>query len=217
MEFLPEPIAAYAEEFTTPENTILAELNRETYSKILIPRMLSGHLQGQMLAMFSHMIQPTNILEIGTYTGYSAICLAKGLTENGVLHTVDINDELNPMVLKYIQKAGLEDKIVTHCGDAKKIIPTLPKLEWDIVFLDADKERYLYYYQEILPSVRKGGFILVDNVLWSGKVCLSDSEIPMKDAETRRIKEFNAYITNDDRVENVLLPVRDGCMVIRKL
>jgi predicted O-methyltransferase YrrM len=211
MEFLPEPLSQYAESHTTPETEVLQQLNRETHAKILMPRMLSGHLQGQFLSMISHMVKPKAVLEIGTYTGYSAICLAAGLQDGGVLHTIDINEELEEMVTAFISKAGLQNKIKNHIGNALKIIPTL-KETFDLVFIDADKINYSNYYNLVFDKVRTGGFIMADNVLWSGKVL--DEK---KDKDTQAIHDYNSKLQNDPRVENVLLPIRDGIMIARKI
>ena len=202
----------YILEHTAPESEILAELNRETQHKILLPRMLSGHLQGKILEMISQMIQPSYILEIGTYTGYSAICLAKGLKDGGILHTIEINDELESFTRGFIQKSGLESKIKFHIGDASQIIPQLPD-QVDLAFIDADKRQYLDYYKLIIEKVRVGGFILADNVLWSGKVT---EPLLENDEYTRGIMEFNDFVHNDPRVENIILPIRDGIMLLRK-
>lgn len=212
MEFLPEKIEEYIEAHTAPESAVLEELNRETHAKVLQPRMLSGHLQGRVLATFSQMLRPARILEIGTYTGYSAICLAEGLAENGKLHTIDINEELEDRTRSFIAKSGFEDKIQMHIGNAVDIIPNLQE-EWDLVFIDADKENYSTYFDLVVDKVRPGGFIIADNVLWSGKVVEKVSE---KDLETMAIIDFNKKVHDDDRVENVLFPVRDGLMVCRK-
>lgn len=212
MEFLPKQIDDYSINHTSPECEFLAELNRETYSKILRPRMLSGHMQGKILETFSYMIQPRRVLEIGTYTGYSAICFAKGLTTDGKLYTIDINDEIAYMATNYIQKANLGERIQFIVGDAIQIIPTLNET-WDLVFIDADKENYSNYYDLVIDHVRPGGFIIADNVLWSGKVT---EPYESNDEETKSIMDFNHKIHHDDRVENVLFPVRDGLMVIRK-
>jgi len=211
MDFLPLPIEQYAQKHSSEEMRILAELSRETQVKVLRPRMLSGHLQGLFLQMISKMIQPQKILEIGTYTGYSAICLAQGLQTNGVIHTIEINDELKSMICRYIEKAKLTDKIQLHIGDALNIIPALNET-WDLVFIDADKENYLNYYKLVIEKVRPGGWIIADNVLWSGKV-LDENE---NDLETSSIRKFNQYIHHDNRVEHLLLPIRDGLMIIRK-
>lgn len=212
MEFLSEEINSYTVTHTSAETDLLAELNRETQAKIMMPRMLSGHLQGRILSMISHMIRPTSILEIGTYTGYSAICLAEGLVENGILHTIDINDELMPMVNRYLKKANLQSKIKTYTGNALEIIPTF-NLQFDLVFIDADKINYSKYYDLTFEKIRSGGFIIADNVLWSGKVLYDASEM---DKDTKAIHAFNEKVQQDSRVENVLLPVRDGLLFIRK-
>jgi caffeoyl-CoA O-methyltransferase len=213
MDFIDEKLSAYAEAHTTAESPLLAELNRETWAKVLMPRMLSGHIQGRLLSMFSQMIQPKEILEIGTYTGYSALCLAEGLAEGGVLNTIDINEELEDMVRKYIRKAGLEENIKFHIGNALEIIPKLTT-HFDLVFIDADKENYSNYYDLVIDRMRTGSYIIADNVLWSGKV-LEENEIA-NDLETRSLHEFSIKVHNDPRVENILLPIRDGLMVIRK-
>jgi predicted O-methyltransferase YrrM len=194
------------------EDPVLAELNRETNLKILRPRMLSGHLQGKVLEMISKMIHPERILELGTYTGYSAICLAKGLKEKGILHTIEINDELEEIIRKYFLKAGIENSVDLHFGDARKIIPQLNE-QFDLVFIDADKREYLEYYHLVFDVVKPGGFILADNVLWSGKVIELESP---DDEYTKGIFDFNRFIKNDDRIEKVILPLRDGLTLIRK-
>ena len=213
MDFLNEAISVYTETHTEPESAVLAALNRDTQAHVLMPRMLSGHLQGQVLRMLSSMIKPKRILEIGTYTGYSAICLAEGLPEDGHLHTIDINDELRPMVDRYLQQAGLTKKVTVHTGNALDIIPTL-KETFDVVFIDADKINYARYFDLAFPSVPVGGYFLADNVLWSGKVL--DDPAAM-DADTRAIDAFNKKVSNDKRLFNVLFPIRDGLMVVRKL
>ena len=212
MDFIPTEINDYCERYTQKEDEILYQLHRETYQKILRPRMLSGHLQGQILTFFSKMIQPNNILEIGTYTGYSAICLARGLKTGGKLHTIDINEELEDFSNSYFKKAGLQNDIVMHIGNAIDIVPKLD-LKWDLVFIDADKENYVNYYKMVLPLVKKGGFIIADNVLWSGKVT---KPVDLKDKETKVLIELAELIESDDRVENVLMPIRDGLLVARK-
>jgi len=212
MEFLPALIAQYAEQHTSPEPEYLQELTRETYLKVLMPRMLSGHLQGRFLSMISHLLAPKRILEIGTYTGYSALCMAEGLPTDGKLITLDINEELESMVHKYIQKAGFEDKIEYKSGNALEIIPTLNET-WDLVFIDADKINYLQYYHLVFDKVRYGGWIIADNVLWSGKVI---EEIKASDKDTQALLDFNTFVQNDPRVENLLLPIRDGLMMARK-
>ena len=212
MDFLPKKINDYCALYTQKEDEVLYQLHRETNQKVLQPRMLSGHLQGQLLSFLSKMIEPEKILEIGTYTGYSAICLARGLKNGGELHTIDINEELEDFVGSFIKKAGLKDCIEMHIGDALTILPNLQK-KWDLVFIDADKENYINYYNLVFDSVRKGGVIIFDNVLWSGKVT---EEIDLKDKETRTLVELAKLLEKDNRVENVLLPIRDGLFMVRK-
>jgi caffeoyl-CoA O-methyltransferase len=196
----------------TAEDALLADLNRQTYLKMLNPKMLSGHYQGKFLEMISFMIKPRQILEIGTFTGYSAICMARGLDENGRLHTIDNNDEIKDFALKYIRKSGMERKIVLHTGNALEIIPVL-KGPFDLVFIDGEKSEYPQYYHLSLPKVKQGGFIIADNVLWDGKVYRPEFK---DDVNTRHIIEFNKMVMDDDRVENILIPVRDGLMIMRK-
>jgi caffeoyl-CoA O-methyltransferase len=211
MDILNPALQAYAEQHTTPENRVLHHVNRDTQAKVLMPRMLSGHLQGRVLSMISYMIRPSLILEIGTYTGYSAICLAEGMERGGKVITLDINEELESMVRQNFQDAGMEDRVDYRVGNAMEIIPGLTEV-FDLVFIDADKENYSHYFDLVFDKIRPGGFILADNVLWSGKVL---DEKPDKD--TRAIKAFNKKIQDDSRVENVLLPIRDGIMLIRKV
>ncbi|WP_066838071.1 O-methyltransferase [Rufibacter ruber] len=213
MDFLDPDLQAYAEAHTSPESELLHRLNRETHLNVMKPRMLSGHLQGRVLALFSQMLRPRRVLEIGTYTGYSALCLAEGLAEDGLLHTIDVNDELEDMVRGYISQAGLQDRINLHLGQAAEIIPTLRE-SWDLVFIDADKKSNALYYEMVLPHVRPGGFILTDNVLWSGKVV--EKYRTKLDKDTQEMLDFNQLVHQDPRVENVLLPIRDGILVARK-
>ncbi|MBU8891478.1 MAG: O-methyltransferase [Bacteroidales bacterium] len=205
-------IEEYILNHSDKEDPVLAELNRETNLKVLRPRMLSGHLQGKILEMISKMINPEKILELGTYTGYSAICLAKGLKDNGILHTIEINDELEDLISKYLKKAGFENKVKLHFGDARNIVPEIND-QFDLVFIDADKREYLEYYKIVIDFVKPGGFLLADNVLWSGKVIEQESS---NDEYTKGILEFNKFIKNDNRVEKVILPLRDGLMLIRR-
>ena len=214
MEFLDPKLDAYIGKHTQAENEILSELNRETYIKVLQPRMLSGHVQGRILSMISNMVKPKRILEIGTYTGYSAICLSEGLEENGELHTIEVNEELEPMIRRYFEKAGIEHLTTLHIGKALEIIENLEG-DFDLVFIDADKTNYLNYYKSILPRVNQSGIIIADNVLWSGKV-IDKSELKT-DPDTAPLNELNQYVTSDDRVENVLFSDRDGLMIMRKL
>jgi len=213
MEFIDEQLSAYAEKHTTAEPELLQKLNRDTYANVLIPRMLSGHLQGRILSMFSHMIQPKRILEIGTYTGYSALCLAEGLTPDGKLITMDINEELEDRVRRYINDSDYSSQIDFHVGNALEIIPTLED-ELDLVFIDADKPNYSNYFDLVIDKLRTGGIIIADNVLWSAKVL--DPEQLANDEDTKALHEFNEKMQQDSRVENVLMPVRDGLMVVRK-
>jgi caffeoyl-CoA O-methyltransferase len=211
MDFINPAIQRYAEQHTSPESDLLKTVNRDTNAKVMMPRMLSGHMQGRILAMISKILKPKSILEIGTYTGYSAICLAEGLQADGRLVTIDINEELEEQVRSTFVKAGLETQIEYRIGDAQTIIPHLSG-NFDLVFIDADKENYARYFDLVIERVNLGGLILADNVLWSGKVL---DEKPDKD--TRAIVAFNDKIHNDPRVENVLLPVRDGIMVMRRV
>ncbi len=213
MDFLPGPINQYTEAHTSPESGLLARINRDTQAKVLQPRMLSGHLQGRILATISHMIRPKRVLEIGTYTGYSALCFAEGLTDEGIIHTIDINEELEDRIQSYFNESPHSEKIKLHIGNALEIIAGLNET-WDLVFIDADKENYLRYYELAIDNLRPGGFIIADNVLWSGKV-LDDPDF--LDIDTRTLVEFNDLVQKDQRVENVLLPVRDGLMICRKL
>jgi len=211
MEIINREVQKYAESFSSKEPEVLSKLNRETYVNHLFPRMLSGHLQGRFLSMLSQIINPSRVLEIGTYTGYSAICLAEGLAPGGVLHTVEINNENEDVIRKYLKQTKNTDKVILHFGDAFEIIPEMNEI-FDLVFLDANKEKYIEYFDLVIEKIRSGGIILVDNVLWDGKV-LDDSA---KDKESIGIRKFNNYINDDHRIEHVLLTMRDGIMIIRK-
>jgi caffeoyl-CoA O-methyltransferase len=213
MNFLPEQIEKYVDSHTREEPEVLKKLNRETYAKVMMPQMLSGHIQGRFLKMISCMVNPSQILEVGTFTGYSSICLAEGLKEGGQVHTIDINEELHPMVVRFIKEAGMESKIKTYVGNALTIIPTLNQT-FDLVFIDADKINYSKYYELAIHKVRAGGFIVADNVLWSGKVTEPEHKA---DVDTRAIMAYNDMIMRDPRVENVLVPIRDGLMIARKI
>lgn len=213
MEFIDKNLNDYAENHSQEASDVLKELHRYTYAKVLTPRMLSGHLQGRFLSFISQFIQANNILEIGTYTGYSAICLAEGLEKDGQLHTIEINEELQEQTLTYFEKAQLNNKIHMHIGHALDIIPNLD-CTFDLVFIDADKENYAHYYEAVLPKLRKGGVIIADNVLWSGKV-LDQNQLD-KDIETKALDAFNKKVHQDNRVQNLLLPVRDGLMLLIK-
>jgi len=212
MDFLPKEIESYVAKNTEKEPKVLNELNHETWEKVLIPRMLSGHIQGRVLSMLSHMINPKNILEIGTYTGYSAICLAEGLQKGGKIHTIDINEELELMVNSYIEKSKLKDTIINHIGNAIDIIPDLPET-FDLVFIDADKTNYINYYDLVFDKVKTGGYIIADNVLWSGKVIEPKESL---DQDTLSLIAYSKKVNDDNRVQNVLFPVRDGLMIVRK-
>lgn len=204
----------YAVAHTTEEDNILYEINREAHLNMVKPIMLSGHYQGKILEFFSSMIRPTRILEIGTYTAYSAICLAKFLQKNGKLITIEINNELERTIKENIKKAGLSDKIEVLIEDAKEVIPKL-KEDFDLIYIDADKKNNQWYYDNVLPKLKTGGHIIIDNALWYGKVC--EEELIKHDKNTEVIHAFNNYVHHDSRVENVLLPVRDGLLIARKL
>lgn len=206
-------IDTYVEKHTTKEDAVLKSLNRETHLKTFYPNMLSGSVQGKFLEMISFMISPMRILEIGTFTAYSAVSLAKGLKDGGKIISLEVNEEMESFARKYINKAGFNNKIELIIGNALDIIPILED-EFDMVFIDADKEQYVDYYELALPKLKSGGFILADNVLWSGKVLESESK---SDKETKGIKAFNKHVKNDNRVEQVMLTIRDGLMLIRKL
>ena len=214
MDYINDNITQYAENHSQEEPELLREIHRETHQKILQPRMMSGHLQGRFLSLLSHIVQPKNILEIGTYTGYATLCLAEGLIESGTIHTIEINEELFDYTKKYFDKSIYKNKIISHRGDAKKIISTL-NFEFDLVFIDADKSNYSRYFDLILPKLNSGGLIIADNVLWSGKVLLKS--LPKKDTETRELKNFNEKVKAEKKVETLLLPIRDGLMICRKI
>lgn len=211
MDITNPAIQAYSEDHTSPESELLKKINRDTHVNVMMPRMLSGHMQGRILSMISCMIRPSAILEIGTYTGYSALCMAEGLKPDGKLITVDINEELESRVRNYFKYSPFDAQIDYRIGNALEIIPAL-NTDFDLVFIDADKENYARYYDLVINRVPLGGYILADNVLWSGKVLDEKS-----DKDTRAIQEFNKKVQDDARVENVLLPVRDGILVMRKV
>jgi predicted O-methyltransferase YrrM len=213
MHFISQELEDYIEQHSEQEPQHLAALNKETYQKILLPRMLSGHFQGRVLSMLSKLIRPVNILEIGTYTGYSALCLCEGMQENGQLHTIDIKEELIDFQRKHFDKSPWGNQIVQHLGEAIDIIPGLD-LKFNLVFIDADKENYINYFEMIVPKMNKGGIILSDNVLWSGKVL---EPLQKNDLSTKILLEYNQLLQNDPRVETVLLPIRDGLTVSRVL
>jgi len=213
MHFLSEDLEDYIAFHSQKEPELLAQLNKETYQKILLPRMLSGHFQGRVLSMLSKLIRPTSILEIGTYTGYATLCLCEGMQEKGRIHTIDIKEELVDFQRKHFDKSPWGSQIVQHLGEAIDIIPNL-ETKFDLVFIDADKENYLNYYELIVPKMNKGGIILSDNVLWSGKVV---QPLQNGDESTRVLLEYNKRLNEDPRVETVLLPIRDGLTVSRIL
>ncbi len=211
MHFLPENIDEYIVAHSQPEPQHLEKLNRETNQKVMQPRMLSGHYQGRVLSLLSKMKNPRSILEIGTYTGYSALCLAEGLKEDGILHTIDINEELEDFQKKHFQASPYSDRIVQHIGNATEIIPNIEE-NFDLVFIDADKPNYPKYFELIIDKVKSGGIILSDNVLWSGKVV---EELKKDDLSTKALLEYNALLNEDPRVETVILPIRDGLTLSR--
>ena len=211
MNFLEDKIEDYSFSHTSKESELLNKIARETHLEVLRPRMLSGHFQGRLLSMFSNMIQPKRILEIGTYTGYSALCLAEGLMDNGKLFTLDINEELEDRVRQYFKESEFNDKIRFLIGDAISIIPDLKEI-WDLVFIDADKKNYTTYFDLVISAVKPGGYIIADNVLWSGKV-IDDQ---CNDEDTIALRNFNDTLMSDSRLEVILLPLRDGLMVARK-
>ena len=211
MELLTEGLQTYLEQHCEPEPELLRYINRETHLKVSMPRMLSGHYQGRVLTFLSKLSCPNRILEIGTFTGYATLCLAEGLTETGILHTIDINAELEERVREYFKKSSYNDKIKYHIGNAVEVIPQLDEV-FDIVFIDADKKNNKTYYDLVFDKVKKGGLIIVDNVLWSGKITLGAN-----DKDTENIRRFNERVSNDQRTEKLILPVRDGLFIIRKL
>lgn len=213
MHFLSQDLEDYIEQHSENEPELLARLNKETYQKILLPRMLSGHFQGRVLSMLSKLIRPINILEIGTYTGYATLCLCEGMQESGILHTIDVKEELIDFQRKYFNQSPWGKQIEQHLGEGTMIIPTLDT-KFDLVFIDADKENYINYFELIVPKMNKGGIILSDNVLWSGKVV---EPLQPNDISTKILIEYNQLLKNDPRVETVLLPIRDGLTVSRVL
>lgn len=213
MEFLDEDLERYIEQHTSDENDLLKRINRETHVEVLKPRMLSGHVQGRLLSMISKMVRPQNILEIGTYTGYSAICLAEGIREGGKLITIDVNEELEDRVLGYVEEAGFSDVIEMRIGQAESLVPELQET-FDLIFIDANKAVYWDYLEMVYDKLSIGGLVIADNVLWSGKVLEKFRE--KLDVDTEALIEFNKKVQEDERFENVLLGIRDGLMVIRK-
>lgn len=213
MQFISEELDNYVVTHTQEEPKLLQELNRETWSKVIQPRMLSGHYQGRVLSMISKLVNPKNILEIGTYTGYSALCLAEGMQKEGIIHTIDINEELHDLQRKYFDKSGYGDQIFQHTGNALEIIPNLD-LKFDLVFIDADKDNYPNYFNMVLPKMNSGGVILSDNVLWSGKVI---EPVKNDDIDTPALIAYNKLLNTHPSIETVLLPIRDGLAITRVL
>ena len=211
MEILPHDLQLYLEDHCDPEPPELQKINRETYLKVLQPHMLSGHYQGRLLSMLSKMVQPKSILEIGTFTGYSTICLAEGLAEDGIIHTIEINREMEEMLNQHYKSTNVEKKVKQYFGPAAQIIVEIEENNFDLAFIDADKRNNLHYFQLVIDKIRSGGLIIIDNVLWKGKVYGAEN-----DTDTKLIRELNDYITQDTRVEKLILPVRDGVMLIRK-
>ncbi len=211
LDFIKKDIQDYSAKHTTAASSLLEKIDRETNLNVLRPRMLSGHVQGRILSMIAHMIKPQRVLEIGTYTGYSALCMAEGLPEDGKLYTIDINEELEPIVQQYFNESDYTDQLQYLIGNAMDLIPTIDE-QFDLVFIDADKVNYLNYYEQVIGKMNAGGFIIADNILWSGKVTASPKP---NDKDTKALIEFNKRVHDDPRVENVLLPVRDGLMILR--
>ncbi len=211
MDILPHDLQAYLDDHCEPEPEGLQSINRETYLKVLKPHMLSGHYQGRVLSFLSKMMQPKRILEIGTFTGYATICLAEGLTEDGIIHTIEVNREMEEMLDANFKLTDLGKKIKLHFGEATAIIPELKNEFFDLVFIDADKKNNYTYFELVIDKIRSGGLIIIDNVLWKGKVYGEE-----KDADTQMIRKLNDQITEDKRVEKMILPIRDGLLLIRK-
>jgi caffeoyl-CoA O-methyltransferase len=211
MEILPDVLQAYLDSHCDPEPELLQKINRDTYLKVLRPHMLSGHYQGRLLSMLSKMINPRRILEIGTFTGYATLCLAEGLTDDGIIHTIEVNTELEEMLNSHFNSTPVGKKIKLHFGAAEQVLFDLDENIFDLVFIDADKKNNFTYFNLVLDKIRLGGLIIIDNVLWKGKVYGEEN-----DTDTRNIRELNDRITADERVEKLILPVRDGILVIRK-
>jgi caffeoyl-CoA O-methyltransferase len=211
MDILPHDLQTYLDNHCDPEPDALQTINRETYLKVLKPHMLSGHYQGRVLSFLSKMMQPKRILEIGTFTGYATICLAEGLTDDGEIHTIEVNREMEEMLVSHFKLTNVEKKIKLHFGEAAQIISALEYTDFDLVFIDADKKNNYTYFERVFDKVRQGGLIIIDNVLWKGKVYGADN-----DADTQMIRKLNDQVTADTRVEKLILPIRDGLLVIRK-
>jgi caffeoyl-CoA O-methyltransferase len=213
MDFIDDSILEYAQKHSSPESDLLKEIERQTHLEVLMPRMLSGYLQGRFLALIAKMLKPLRILEIGTYTGYSALCMAEGLDTKGILYTIDVNDELAVKTQQNFDKSQFKEQIRLLVGKAQQIIPQMNEV-FDLVFIDADKKNYALYFDLVIDKVRSGGMIIADNVLWSGKVIKPEVK---PDKDTLNMIEFNKKITEDTRVDNLLLPIRDGLMMMVKI
>ncbi|GAA4358743.1 O-methyltransferase [Hymenobacter saemangeumensis] len=211
-----DPTQYYAEQHSSPEPPLLAQLTRETHVQLLMPRMSSGHSQGRLLSMLSHLMRPRRILEIGTFTGYAALCLAEGLAPDGVLHTIEINPERESRIRRYVAAAGLSERVQLHIGAAHEVLRTLVEETWDLVFIDADKINNDRYFELVINQVRPGGLLIIDNVLWGGKV-LPDYPVKPSDKDTLAVRAFNDKMAADPRVESVFLPLRDGLLLLRKV
>lgn len=212
MDFVPQAVMDYAARASAPESALLQALTRDTYLKVMYPRMLSGHIQGRLLSFIAKVVAPRRVLEIGTYTGYSALCMAEGLTSDGRLHTIEIDAETAAFAGNYFTQAGLTEKIVQHIGDAVALIPTIDET-FDLVFIDGEKEQYPDYYELSLSKTRSGGVLIIDNLLWSGSVI----NLEIQDKTTQALRDFATFVAQDARVEPLLLPVRDGIYLVRKL
>jgi predicted O-methyltransferase YrrM len=212
----PDALQHYADQHTSPEPPLLAQLTRETHVQMLMPRMSSGHAQGRLLSMLSYLVKPQRILEIGTFAGYAALCLAEGLAEDGLLHTIEVNPERESRIRRYVAAAGLEGKIQLHIGNAREVLALLVDEVWDLVFIDADKENNGLYFDLVIDQVRPGGLLLIDNVLWGGKV-LPDYPVKPSDKDTLAVRAFNDRVMADARLESVFLPLRDGLLLLRKV
>ncbi|TXE20121.1 O-methyltransferase [Psychroflexus gondwanensis] len=212
MDFISSKLQAYAESHTEMEPELLQQLAKETWQKVLQPRMLSGHFQGRLLSLISKLVQPTSILEIGTYTGYSALSLAEGLSKEGKLHTIDRNEEVYDLQRRYFDLSGFGPQIIQYTGDARRIIPEID-IQFDLVFMDADKKSYPKYFELIIDKLKPGGLLLSDNVLWSGKIV---ETLHPKDVDTKALLAYNTLLRDDPRIETVLLPIRDGLTLSRK-
>ena len=211
-----DPLDLYAALHTAPEPPLLAQLTRETHLQLLMPRMSSGHVQGRFLSMLSHLMRPQRILEIGTFCGYATLCLAEGLAANGLLHTIEIDPEREARIRRYVAAAGISDRVRLHIGAALDVLPGLVDEVWDLVFIDADKRNNAAYFEAVVDQVRPGGLLIVDNVLWGGKV-LPEHKLKTGDKDTPLVRAFNDQVARDPRVESVFLPLRDGLLLLRRV